>query len=589
MPQAHRGSADASCSFAALLRSVNPGTETIAYFSMEIALADCLPTYSGGLGVLAGDTVRSGADAELAMVAMTLVHRQGYFQQHLAADGAQSEAPQPWAPAETLSEAAQRVKVSIEGRDVVLRAWRFDVKGISGAAVPVFLLDSDLPENAEADRHLTDFLYGGDDRYRLCQEIILGIGGVRLLRALGYTNIRRFHMNEGHAALLVLELGFEEMQRRGLNEATREVALAVKPLCVFTTHTPVPAGHDQFPLTLVREVLTDYHGAYNQRAAEFCLDGILNMTYLALDNSHFVNGVAKKHGETSRHMYGQYKIDSITNGVHAAFWIAPPIRAVLDRHIGAWREDNASLRYALGIPRHELWAAHQTAKQDLMAWANQRTGASLFSNTFTIGFARRATTWKRADLLFHAIDRLLALHANAGPIQIIYAGKAHPRDAAGKELIKRIFAQIERLKGKLSVAYVEDYDMAVAKRLVAGVDLWLNTPQPPLEASGTSGMKAAMNGVPQLSVLDGWWVEGCIEGITGWAIGGNSVAASADVDEQGFDAQQLYNKLETVILPMFYRDQDRWIDVMRHTIALNGSFFNTERMVDQYVRKAYFR
>jgi glycogen phosphorylase len=568
---------------------MNNGIETIAYFSMEIGLAESIPTYSGGLGVLAGDTVRSAADAELTMVAVTLVHRQGYFQQRLASDGTQTEAAQPWTPADTLVEMPARVTVSIEGRDVLLRAWRFEVKGVTGATVPVLLLDSDLPENAQADRHLTDSLYGGDDRYRLCQEIILGIGGVRLLRALGYDNIRRFHMNEGHAALLVLELGFEEMQRRGVSEATRDIALAVKPLCVFTTHTPVPAGHDQFPLTLLREVLTDYHGAYNRRAVEFCLDGILNMTYLALDNSHFVNGVAKKHGEISRQMFAQYKVDSITNGVHASFWIAPPIQSVLDRHISAWREDNASLRYALGIARHELWAAHQTAKQDLVAWVNQRTGAGLFSNAFTIGFARRATTWKRADLLFHDLDRLLALHAHAGPIQIVYAGKAHPRDAAGKDLVRKIFSHIAQLKGKLTVVYLEDHDMALAKRLVAGVDLWLNTPQPPLEASGTSGMKAALNGVPQLSVLDGWWIEGCIEGITGWAIGGNSVAPGASVDEQGFDAQSLYNKLETVILPMFYRDQDRWIDVMRNAIALNGSFFNTERMVDQYVRKAYFR
>ena len=573
----------------AIAHTMNPATETIAYFSMEIALTEVLPTYSGGLGVLAGDTVRSAADAELAMVAVTLVHRQGYFQQRLAADGTQTETPQPWSPADALTEMPQRVRVSIEGRDVWLRAWRFDVKGVSGATVAVLLLDSDLPDNAQADRHLTDSLYGGDNRYRLCQEIILGIGGVRMLRALGYSNIRRFHMNEGHAALLVLELGFEEMQRLGLTEVTREMALAVKPRCVFTTHTPVPAGHDQFPLALVRDVLTDYHGAYNKRAVEFCLDGVLNMTYLALDNSHFVNGVAKKHGEISRQMFGQYKIDSITNGVHAAFWTAPPIRTVLDRHIGAWREDNACLRYALGIPRHELWAAHLTARQDLVAWVNQRTGAGLLSNVFTIGFARRATTWKRADLLFHDIERLLALHANAGPIQIVYAGKAHPRDSGGKDLIRSIFAHIAQLQGKLKVAYVEDYDMAVAQRLVAGVDLWLNTPQPPLEASGTSGMKAALNGVPQLSVLDGWWIEGCIEGVTGWAIGGNGAGATAGGDEQAFDAQALYNKLESVILPMFYRDQDRWIDVMRHTIALNGSFFNTERMLDQYVRKAYFR
>ncbi|RPH66251.1 MAG: alpha-glucan family phosphorylase [Burkholderiales bacterium] len=566
-----------------------PSPETIAYFSMEIGLAEAMPTYSGGLGLLAGDTIRSAADGDVPMVAVTLVHRKGYFHQRLDANGTQTEEPQPWSPADTLTELPARATVGIEGRAVVLRAWRFDAKGVSGATVPVLLLDSDLPDNAEADRHLTDHLYGGDDRYRLCQEIILGIGGVRMLRTLGYDTIRRFHMNEGHAALLVLELGYEEMQRRGLSEVTREVAVAVKPMCVFTTHTPVPAGHDQFPLAMVRRVLTDYHHAYDERAVEFCLDNVLNMTYLALDNSHYVNGVAKKHGEISRQMFAQYKVDSITNGVHAGFWIAPAIQAVLDRHITAWREDNASLRYALGIPRHELWAAHQNAKQDLVAWVNQRTGAGLFSNAFTIGFARRSTPWKRADLLFHDLQRLLALHANAGPIQVIYGGKAHPRDGGGKDLIRQIFAQIAQLKGRLGVVYLEDYDIASAKRMVAGVDLWLNTPQPPLEASGTSGMKAAMNGVPQLSVLDGWWVEGCIENITGWAIGNGGTNNAGGIDERAFDAQSLYNKLETVILPMFYRDQDRYIDVMRHAIALNGSFFNTERMVDQYVRKAYFR
>ncbi len=568
-----------------------PSPDTIAYFSMEIGFAYGIPTYSGGLGVLAGDTIRSAADGDVPMVAVTLAHRKGYFRQRLEPGGVQVEEPQAWSPESTLVELPARVKVSIEGRDVALRAWRHDTIGVGGAVVPVLLLDSDLPENAESDRRLTDHLYGGDDRYRLSQEIVLGIGGVRMLRALGYDRIRRFHMNEGHAALLVLELGYEEMQRRGLAEVTRELAVAVRPLCVFTTHTPVPAGHDQFPLGLVRRVLTDYQGAYNRSAAEFCLDHVLNMTYLALDNSHYVNGVARKHGEISRQMFAQYKVDSITNGVHAGFWIAPPIAAALDRHISAWREDNASLRYALGIPRHELWAAHQTAKQDLIAWVNQRSGARLFSNTFTIGFARRATPWKRADLLFHDVQRLLALHRSAGPIQVIFAGKAHPRDSGGKELIRRIFERIAQLAGELTVVYLEDYDIAAARRMVAGVDLWLNTPQPPLEASGTSGMKAAMNGVPQLSVLDGWWVEGCIENVTGWAIGngGNGGGAGAGVDERAFDAESLYNQLETVILPMYYGKQDCYIDVMRHAIALNGSFFNTERMVDQYVRKAYFR
>ena len=561
----------------------------IAYFSMEIGLADQLPTYSGGLGVLAGDTIRSAADGGVPMVAVSLVHRKGYFRQHLDAHGVQTESPVAWSPAATLTELPARVTLNLGGRDVQIRAWQHEVAGIGGHVVPVYLLDTDLPENAEADRAITDQLYGGDARYRLRQEAVLGIGGVRMLRALGHTGIRRFHMNEGHAALLVLELGYEEMQRRGLKTVTREVAQAVKPLCVFTTHTPVPAGHDQFPLKLMREELTGYGKAFNERAAEFCLDSVLNMTYLALDNSVYVNGVAKRHGEVSRHMFAQYKIDSITNGVHAGFWTVPPIQALFDQHITAWRADNASLRYALGFPRHELWATHQRAKEDLIRAINERTGVGMFANVFTLGFARRATPYKRADLLFHDVARLVALHRAAGPIQIVYAGKAHPRDEGGKALIRAIFGQIAALEGQIGIAYLEEYDMALARRMVGGVDLWLNTPQPPMEASGTSGMKAALNGVPSLSMLDGWWIEGCIEGVTGWAIGTDGGNGGNATDERAADAESLYNKLETVILPLYYRNQERWIDVMKNAIALNGSFFNTERMVDQYVRKAYFR
>jgi len=563
----------------------------IAYFSMEIGLADHLPTYSGGLGVLAGDTIRSAADGGVRLVAVSLVHRQGYFRQHLDAQGQQTESPLTWNPAESLAELPPRVTLNLAGRDVQVRAWQYEVRGIGGHTVPVYLLDTDLPENADEDRAITDHLYGGDERYRLRQEAVLGIAGVRMLRALGHTALKRFHMNEGHAALLVLELGHEEMRRRGLDKITDDVAQAVKPLCVFTTHTPVPAGHDQFPLRLVRDEITGYGDAFHERAAAFCLDNVLNMTYLALDNSAYVNGVAKRHGEVSRQMFAQYKIDSITNGVHAGFWTAPPIAALFDHHIGAWREDNASLRYALGIPRQAVWAAHEQAKEALIRAVNERTGAGLFANAFTLGFARRATPYKRADLLFHDVARLTALNRAAGPLQIVYAGKAHPRDEGGKELIRRIVGHIGALRGEIRIAYLEDYDMALARTMVAGVDLWLNTPQPPLEASGTSGMKAALNGVPQLSMLDGWWIEGCIEGRTGWAIGGDSGVNhhGAVPDERAADAESLYNKLETVILPLYYRAQDGYIDVMRNAIALNGSFFNTERMVDQYVRKAYFR
>jgi starch phosphorylase len=553
---------------------------------MEIGLEDSIPTYAGGLGVLAGDTVRSAADMAVPLVAVSLLHRKGYFRQRLDSRGNQTEGPLDWPVAEHLAELPERVSVEIEHRSVSLRAWRYEVRGTSGHVVPVLLLDADLPENAADDRRLTDHLYGGDARYRLCQEVILGIGGVRMLRSLGYHNIRRFHMNEGHASLLTVELANEAARERGETTISREAVQAVKPLCVFTTHTPVASGHDQFPLSLVARVITGYGHDFDERAREFCLNGVLNMTYLALDHSHYVNGVAKKHGEVARHMFAQRTIDSITNGVHAATWAAPPVQAMLDRHVPDWRQDNASLRYVLGIPKLELWDAHVGAKLELIKHVNEKTGAGMDPNVFTIGFARRATAWKRADLVFFDVARLRSIHARAGAIQLVFGGKAHPNDDAGKALIRRIFEVSGALGPSIKLAYLEEYDMRLARLMTAGADLWLNTPQPPLEASGTSGMKAAINGVPSLSILDGWWVEGCIEGVTGWAIGADT--GTETDDDRAADAASLYGKLEHVILPMFYAERDRYLEVMRHALALNGSFFNTERMLDQYVRKAYF-
>jgi starch phosphorylase len=375
-------------------------------------------------------------------------------------------------------------------------------------------------------------------------------------------------------------------RERGEETISREAVQAIKPLCVFTTHTPVAAGHDQFPLDLVASIITGYNHAFDERAREFCLNDVLNMTNLALEHSNYVNGVAKRHGEVARTMFAEHEIDSITNGVHAATWAAPAIKTMLDRHIPDWEQDNASLRHVLGIAKSEIWDAHASAKAELISYVNEVTGAGMQPGIFTIGFARRATVWKRADLVFNDLARLQAIHARAGAFQLIFGGKAHPKDDLGKALIRRIFEIKAALGDKIRLVYIEEYDMRVARLLTAGADLWLNTPQPPLEASGTSGMKAAINGVPSLSILDGWWVEGCIEGVTGWAIGADEgVAADAD---HNADAESLYGKLEHVILPMFYADRDRYIDIMRHAIAINGSFFNTERMLDQYVRKAYF-
>jgi starch phosphorylase len=565
--------------------------ELIAYFSMEIALEPGMPTYSGGLGVLAGDTIRSAADLKLPMVAVTLVHRQGYFAQKLDANGWQTEAPVAWNVAKFCRELPPRVQVGIEGRTVHVRAWQYAVKGISGHEVPVILLDADLLENSEWDRALTDHLYGGDFHYRLCQEVILGIGGVRMLRALGYHDVSRFHMNEGHAALLGLELLDERARWFHRERFNHEDVQAIKQQCVFTTHTPVPAGHDKFPLDQVRRVLGrddifDMHEV-------FCCAGELNMTYLALNLSHYVNGVAKKHGEVSQQMLQphdathHYQIDHITNGVHLATWASPSFAALFDRHVPGWREDNASLRAALNIPKEEVWQAHQAAKTRAIEEVNRRANANFDLETFTIGFARRAATYKRAELLLTDPSRLREIASRAGRLQIIYGGKAHPRDEAGKRVIQQIIQARDSLGPDVRIVYLENYDWELGCLLTSGVDVWLNTPLPPMEASGTSGMKAALNGVPSLSVLDGWWIEGCIEGITGWAIDG--VAPSKETGNRTpQDAQSLYEKLGQVVLPAFYQQRDDWLRVMRHAIALNASHFNTQRMVQQYVVKAYF-
>ncbi len=562
----------------------NRNHRTIAYFSMEIGLSTDMPTYSGGLGVLAGDMIRAAADLHVPLVAVSLLHRKGYFYQRLDADGRQIEEPVDWAVNDFLTELPQRSSVDIEGRKVFVRAWKYEVAGPGEYSVPVYFLDTDFPENSDWDRTLTHYLYGGDAHYRLCQEAVLGIGGVRMLRAMGYQEIERFHMNEGHSSLLALELLDETVARAGKPEVTREDIDAVRQKCVFTTHTPVPAGQDQFPMDLVNRVLG--RREVDEMRDVFCCGDLLNMTYLALNLSHYVNGVAKKHGEVSRLMFAGYNIDAITNGVHAATWTGAPLARLYDRYIPGWHQDSCSLRYALSISKQEIWQAHDAAKRQLLRQVNLETNAGMDADLFTVGFARRAAAYKRPDLLFTDIERLKAIAAQRGGLQIIYAGKAHPRDEAGKEQIRHVFRARDRLRDKIKVAYLENYSMEIGKWMTAGVDLWLNTPLPPMEASGTSGMKAAVNGVPSLSVLDGWWIEGCIEGVTGWSIGPRDGGAAAVADHSR-DAASLYDKLEQVVMPLFVYNRDDFIEVMRHAIALNGSFFNTHRMLQQYVLKAY--
>jgi glycogen phosphorylase len=548
---------------------------------MEIALDKAVPTYSGGLGVLAGDTLRSAADLSVPIVGVTLLHRKGYFEQHLDERGNQTEKPVAWRPEDQLEPVDVRTSVLIEGRTVHIRAWKYPVRGIKGHEVPVYLLDTQLDENEEWDRTLTDYLYGGDNHYRLCQEIVLGMGGAALLRALN-AHVDLYHLNEGHSALLTLCLLEWQLDGRRAFELDESDLDQVRRRCVFTTHTPVPAGHDKFPIEIVTQVL----GAEQVEllvAARCIDDGTLNMTHLALRLARFVNGVAMKHREVSQGMFPNFPIDAITNGVHAGTWTSPPFQALFDRRIPEWRTDNLYLRYAVGIPLQEIRAAHAESKKQMIATLAERTGVTLDPKVFTIGFARRATPYKRADLMFTNSARLADIAASVGPIQIVFGGKAHPNDSGGKELIRRIHDAAAALADRITVVYVENYEMEIAAQIVAGVDLWLNNPMKPLEASGTSGMKAALNGVPSLSVLDGWWIEGHVEGVTGWSIGDSTLDG-----DQSKDANEIYIKLERVILPLYYGLPFAYAEVMRSSIALNGSFFNTQRMVGQYVRNAYF-
>ena len=403
--------------------------------------------------------------------------------------------------------------------------------------------------------------------------------GLEILDASGLTAVKTYHLNEGHSALLALGLLERQVRLRDGAAMSVEDILTVRRKCVFTTHTPVPAGHDQFPKELAGQVLGEARMKLLE-AAEGYHDSTLNMTYLALRFSHYINGVAMHHGEISRGMFPDYPVRAITNGVHAVTWTSKPFADLYDRHIPEWRTDNLYLRYAIGISLEEIEETHLAAKRQLLREIHARTGSTLNEKVMTIGFARRAAAYKRLELLFTDPERLKWMVNQIGPLQIVCGGKAHPQDEAGKLSIQHIFEAAAALRDSVPVIYVENYDLAWAHLLTSGVDLWLNTPQIPQESSGTSGMKAALNGVPSLSILDGWWIEGHIEGFTGWAIGDSDGNAAEEL-------ASLYGKLEWVILPMYYGRPVAYAEVRRSTIALNASFFNTQRMAAQYVANAY--
>lgn len=527
-------------------------TRQISYFSMEIGLENEIKTYSGGLGVLAGDTVKTAADHGLDFTAVTLLYRNGFFRQ-IIADGQQQEQEQEWNYMELLEDTGQKISLNLRGREVKAKIWRYTVEGEKDS-VNVLFLDTGLDSNTEADRKLTSRLYMGGNETRLCQEALLGIGGVRALEKIG-VDTDYYHMNEGHSALLTTETDTEK---------------------VFTTHTPVPAGHDTFSPQLVKKVLPE------EKNRQLDLSEELNMTELALENSRYANGVSDRHAEVSREMFPDYTFDAVTNGVHSPTWSAEPFSSIYNEEIPKWKVDPARLTKVAGVKDNIIWKAKINSKENLSARLNQLTGSELDIETFTVGFARRSTAYKRPTLIFRDLEKLDEIARTYGGLQLVFGGKAHPDDTRGKELISKIFRYVEMLE-HVEVFFVEDYSMEDTLEMVSGVDLWLNNPERGEEASGTSGMKAAHNGTPQLSTPDGWWLEGCIEGVTGWTIGEDYVEGE---DEDKIDAESIYQKLDD-ILSIYHNDRQQWIKIMKNCITLNASHFNTDRMLKEYLARAY--
>ena len=545
----------------------------IAYFSMEIGVSNNMPTYSGGLGVLAGDIVKSSADLRLQMVAITLASRKGYFRQKITEQGEQLEFPDEWDPSKTLSRMPNTVTVNIEGRTVKVQAWLYEYQSITGGMVPILFLDTDMEENAPEDRRITDSLYGGDKTYRLKQEIVLGIAGTRLLKKLPF-KIRKYHMNEGHSSLLTLEL----LKENGMDSEK------VRNLCVFTTHSPVEAAFDQFSYDLVQQILGNEY--LRADIEQYAGTENLNMAFLALNLSKYINGVSLAHVDFSRRLFPGRYIRAVTNGVHSFTWTNVFFRQLFDKYIPGWTNEPILLAKASEIPNRDVWDAHTKAKANLLTYVEKANGVTLDPEALTIGFARRATGYKRSTLIFSDLHRLTDINRKE-KIQMIFAGKAHPNDTGGKDLIKQIHGYANKLKDQISVVFLENYNMDVAAKLTSGVDVWLNTPLPPMEASGTSGMKAAHNGVVNFSVLDGWWMEGCIEGVTGWAIGPHPSELLVESERRELELQDLYSKLEYLIIPTFYTQKDAWITLMKNSIAKIAYYFQTQWVVRRYITEAY--
>lgn len=539
----------------------------IAYFSAEIGISSSLPTYSGGLGVLAGDHIKAAADIGLPMCAITLLYKEGYFKQRIDDEGNQTETYPRFDPDPLLEKCNLNFALHLRKRAIQIEAFKLEHKSLNGNSLPVFFLDTDLEENDPEDRNITLRLYSGNKDHRIMQEAILGFGGIQLLKHLGIVDqIHTFHMNEGHCSFLTL----------GLLELYKDMN-QVKEKCHFTTHTPVPAGHDHFSMERVNSLLGGLIPG-DLKLPSMIQNGRLHMTELGLYFSRSANGVSKLHGKVAQDQFPQSKIGYITNGVYHPYWVGPQMREVFDKYIPDWKQDGNLLNKIDIIPDQELLHAHQQQKMNLLGYANAQVQKALSRRTLTIGFARRAATYKRANLLFNDIERLI--HIAKGKIQFVFAGKAHPKDEEGKEIIKNIVSHSNELSGQVKIVFLENYNMWLGRLITSGVDVWLNNPIRPNEASGTSGMKATLNGIPNLSILDGWWAEGCKDGINGWAIG------TTEESSDDADAAHLYDILEKKVIPLFYEHPEQWANIMKEAIK-TGMQFTAQRMINEYQETYY--
>ena len=539
--------------------------QKVAYFSMEIALENKLKTFAGGLGVLAGDILRSASEKKYPMLGITLLNKNGYFKQVIDEKGKQQESPDK-SDYSKLKLLSYKIYLNIGKDKVLVKAWKYILKSGKGIEIPVYLLDTNWPENREKHRRLCDNLYAGDLRKKLKQAVILGRGGVKLLSKIGQKDIPKIHLNEGHGALAAIQL-FLDSKKKSQVEKIKEI----RNRLIFTTHTPIREAHDVFFV----EFLLKYQADFPLEIKELIVNDTINFSQLAIYFSSYVNSVSLKHQKLSRLMFPKAKVQSITNGVNSSFWTAPEFKDLFNKYVPSWEEDNKLLVKAEKIPLDLIEKTHSETKKRLISYINRTKKEKFREDVFTITFARRFAAYKRPSMLLNDLKEIKRINKNVGKIQIIYTGKAHPQDVVGKTLVSEVNKRIAKLQSEVKIVFLANYDLEMSKLLVAGSDLWLNNPVPPNEASATSGMKAAHNGVPQLSTWDGWWPEASHWKKTGWTIKENG------------RKNNLYELLAKEIIPLYYKNPNEYLKICRQAISLNASKFNTQRVLEEYIKKAY--